>query len=98
MYLQGGKEGLIKEKREENQFLLLLIFPSGTVTKILAMTHKMLDGILCKSCVRGCLACPRNALVLGFLFEMKTIQVNLEDKLSRQMEAEEFKEDNHSVP
>lgn len=30
-------------------------------------------------------------------FEMKTIEMNLEDKLSRQMEAEEFKEDNHSV-
>lgn len=28
--------------------------------------------------------------------EMKTTQINLEDKLSKQVEAKEFKEDNHS--
>jgi len=29
--------------------------------------------------------------------EVMTVEVNQEDKLSRQMEAEEFKEDNRSV-
>lgn len=85
-----------KGNRKKTQFLTLLIFPAVTVTIILVMTHKTLDGTPCN--VRGCFACPRNAVIWGFFFfEVRTIQVNLEDKLSRQMEAEEFKEYNHSI-
>lgn len=60
------------------------------------MTHKCLTAY-CASLVSEDASLAQGVHLFWDFFEMKAIEVNLEDKLSRQMEAEKFKEDNHSV-